>query len=143
MWEREFRQHQSKLLTTLRDIEKGLAGLYQRMDRLCDGDNCYVAQTLSPLADAVVILYSDFLTAYDNIRRVLRRYIAYANHYESKFKEGEMPNEEPAGIQEELFENFALLKAALRILAEAVGAQAVQSADPGHDTPDRSERHSA
>lgn len=113
------------------------------MDRLCDGDNCYVAQTLSPLADAVVILYSDFLTAYDNIRRVLRRYIAYANHYESKFKEGEMPNEEPAGIQEELFENFALLKAALRILAEAVGAQAVQSADPGHDTPDRSERHSA
>ena len=143
MWERDFRQHQSELLKALVDIREDLANLYNRMDRLCEGENCYLYLTLSTLPPAVQDYYGEFLTAYDHISRVLRRYVAYAHHYETNYEKGEMPEDEPEDLQEKLFENFDLLKEALRNLAEELAPLVAQSADPGQDTPGGPDRRSA
>src|ERR1700692_2258030 len=75
MWKYDFRANQSNPHDTLVEIRDGLAGLYKKMDRLCEGRNCYLAMTLSTIPVVVNGFYGEFLTAYDRISRLLQHYI--------------------------------------------------------------------
>jgi hypothetical protein len=148
MWERDFRLHQSELHNTLVDIRKRLTDLYKKMDRLCEGERCYLVLMLRTVPAAVQGYYNEFLAAHDTIGDALRAYIAYARHYELKYAKGELPARQPQGhrpedMRKSLFDSFALLKTALRNLVEALADPAVQPAVPGQDTPDGPERRSA
>lgn len=143
LWERDFREGQSELFETLNGIRAILSKLYNRMDRLCEGEDCYLALARGAPPDTVQRYFAEFIKSYDHLSRILRRYIAYANHYKIKFKKGEMPDEEPEDIQEKLFEELAALKVALRNLAQEVADHADESADSGEDTPDGPKSRSA
>jgi hypothetical protein len=143
LWEYDVRQHQSKLLQTLVDTRDNFTNLHSRMARLCEGGDCYLALTLGRLPDSVKGYYGEFLAAYDHLSVILRRYIAYANHYETKYKQGEMPDDEPENIQVNLFEDFASLKEALRNLALELADHAAEPAHAAQDTPDGPEPCSA
>jgi hypothetical protein len=143
LWEYDFRQHQSQLLNTLNDMRNNLTTLHSRMARLCEGDDCYLALTLDAFPTTVQGYYGEFLTAYDHLNRILRRYIAYANHYKVKYEKGEMPDEEPEDLQEKLFANFDSLKEALSNLAQELAADADESAGSGQDAPGGPEFRSA
>ncbi|HEY6496865.1 MAG TPA: hypothetical protein VIZ43_26615 [Trebonia sp.] len=143
MREDDFREDESDLHRTLVEIRDNLVKLYRSVNRLCEGESCYLSVTLGPLPSAIAGYYNEFLAAYDGIRRILRQYIAYANHYEVKYAQGAIPDAEPEDIQEKLFANFALLKEALVNLAEELNHQAAKPASPGPDAPDGPERQTA
>jgi hypothetical protein len=143
MWERDFRLHRSELLTTLVDIRDSLAVLYQKMDRLCGGGDCYLALALSTVPTVVQGYYDEFLTAYDATSGVLQYYVAYANHYKHKYEEGEIPAPEPGGMQKGLFDGFAYLRKSLRNLAEKLADPALSPTAPGRNTPDGPGRRTA
>jgi hypothetical protein len=143
MWERDFRQHRSQLHRTLADIRESLEALYQRMDRLGGEGDCYLAMTLNAIPVPVQGYYDEFLAAYDDTSRVLQDYVAYANHYQRRYENGEIPEPEPPDMQKKLLSGFAYLKKALHGLAEKLADLAAQSADSGQDTPDGPDRRTA
>ncbi|MGH3295173.1 MAG: hypothetical protein ACRDP7_25585 [Trebonia sp.] len=99
--------------------------------------------TLAEIPIPVQGYYDEFLAAYDDTSRVLQDYVAYANHYQRRYENGEIPEPEPPDMQTKLLAGFAYLKKALHGLIEKVADLAVQSADPGQDTPDRPDRRTA
>jgi len=148
MWALNYRLNRSELHETLVGIRSNLVVMFRKMDRLCGGSRSYLAVSLGEVPIKTQKLYKEFLAANDGIGDVLEEYIAYANHYKTKYAKGEIPDtkppraRQPPEMREELFEKLDLLQAALRNLAASLEGESAGT-DTGEDAPDRPERRSA
>ncbi|MGP7998904.1 MAG: hypothetical protein ACLPKI_16540 [Streptosporangiaceae bacterium] len=146
MWKRDFRLKGSELYETLTSIRSNAENLFKKMDRLCEGPRSYLAVSLGKLPAKTQAYYAEFLVAYDGICDVLREYIAYANHYNVRYKIGERPDTKPPlppEMREDLFGKLNLLEEALRNLAESLEDQSAGTTDVGQDATDGPGRRSA
>ncbi len=148
-WQHEFRMNREDLYGALKHLRSNLNGLYQKMNRLCEGPRSYLAACPENIPPETRAYYQEFLTAYDRISDALEEYIAYANHYKISLERGEIPQTKsqgargPTEIKNDLFENLGFLTHALQSLAGSLQDLQLEAPEAHQDPPGEPEPRTA
>jgi hypothetical protein len=149
LWKEDFNRHRGNLPRALADMRASVEEMFNRVTWLCSGHQCYLSAALREIPEAAGDYYDEFTQFYNAACDELDEYMAYAHHYETKYKQGERPDTQspnarkPSEIRAELLASLDGIKVALSNLAASLEGASTYLPGPDLDFPGQSQSQSA